>query len=64
MQLICQVWKETVHSVQNYDLLGIMSTRMSLYNIYDIILGSMETQYLISVGGNSVTHYKTLIKCC
>ena len=56
MQLIGQVGKKTLHYVQNYDLLNNITTRMSLYNVYDVIFRHMETQHLMSVEGNSVTH--------
>ena len=48
MQLICQVCKETAHCAQNYDLLGNMSPH-AVRDVYDVISGSMETQYFISV---------------
>ena len=58
MQLICQVENKTLHYVQNYDPLSNITIRMSPYDVYDVIFRHLETHHLISVGGNTVTHYK------
>ena len=65
MQLIRQVWRENVHWVQNYDLMGIITKRMSPHAVrFDVIFRRIETHHLILIGENSVTYYKTSLKGC